>query len=521
MVSYAPLFPGFGWRHALASLGVFTGSAMASGGGIGGGGLYVPLFIFALGFTTREAIPLSKATIFGVSLGNMIQLFRKRHPHADRPIIDFDMALVLEPTTLSGVMVGVLLNVTLPTWLIDILIVLMVVYTVWTTVRKGLKQYLMDRAAQRRASIILALQSDAAWLADESIRSPDVSTREVSVKVGEPPSPSPATAAPGGGGLPLAPFVQSPSTQLYGPAVAMKLAGGAGTPAPPSEAANGPAKGGPAANGQGNGQANGAQRREEAGRALETNAELASVEVARILLKERVFQFRKFFALLACSAVYLTCTLMLGGRGAHSVVGIKGCTAVWWSLIWVPFFGFYVVAYIYGRWVKAEYDRKVWFGFPFKPFDVRWTERGIRVYPLYSVGAGMVAGALGLGGGVVKGPLMLDLGLHPQVVMATSSYMILFTSVSSTTAFSVFGMLRWDYAIWFCSCGLAGALVSHWVVDRLLKRYRGYVQSIEIFILSAVIAVSAILLVITTTVTVVEDFKLRRHLGFNTDYCQA
>ena len=60
---------------------------LASAGGIGGGGILVPLFIMAFGWTPRYAIPLSNITIFAGGLMNTLVNFQKRHPNVDRPLI--------------------------------------------------------------------------------------------------------------------------------------------------------------------------------------------------------------------------------------------------------------------------------------------------------------------------------------------------------------------------------------------------------------------------------------------------
>ena len=60
---------------------------LASAGGIGGGGILVPLFIMAFGWTPRYAIPLSNITIFAGGLMNTAVNIQKRHPLADRPLI--------------------------------------------------------------------------------------------------------------------------------------------------------------------------------------------------------------------------------------------------------------------------------------------------------------------------------------------------------------------------------------------------------------------------------------------------
>ena len=53
--------------------------------------------------------------------------------------------------------------------------------------------------------------------------------------------------------------------------------------------------------------------------------------------------------------------------------------------------------------------------------------------------AGFCAGMFGIGGGIVKGPLMLEIGVHPAVAAATTAVMIFFTAVVATTSFIAFG----------------------------------------------------------------------------------
>ena len=68
---------------------------------MGGGGIFVPILIILGGFVTKEAVPISNALIGGASVANYMQMFRRRHPHADRPLIYYDIALLMQPATLS------------------------------------------------------------------------------------------------------------------------------------------------------------------------------------------------------------------------------------------------------------------------------------------------------------------------------------------------------------------------------------------------------------------------------------
>ena len=73
---------------------------LASGSGIGGGGLLVPIFLLVLGFGTRDAVALSNLTILGSAVVSLFFNLPRRHPrHADRPLIDWDIILVMEPST--------------------------------------------------------------------------------------------------------------------------------------------------------------------------------------------------------------------------------------------------------------------------------------------------------------------------------------------------------------------------------------------------------------------------------------
>ena len=86
----------------IGSLFVILGLMMAASGGIGGGGILVPLLIIIFEFNPKHAVPLSNFTILGSSVTNILMNLSKRHPNADRPLIDWDMILVMEPLTMAG-----------------------------------------------------------------------------------------------------------------------------------------------------------------------------------------------------------------------------------------------------------------------------------------------------------------------------------------------------------------------------------------------------------------------------------
>jgi hypothetical protein len=120
-----------------ASIGVTLGSS----GGIGGGGIVVPVYIIAMGLSPRVAIPLGSVTVLGGSLAGLILNLRRRHPLADRPIIDWDLILVMEPLVLVGALIGAIVHRVISEKILMVLLVLLLSVVAQTTLAKAKRMY--------------------------------------------------------------------------------------------------------------------------------------------------------------------------------------------------------------------------------------------------------------------------------------------------------------------------------------------------------------------------------------------
>lgn len=109
----------------------------------------------------------------------------------------------------------------------------------------------------------------------------------------------------------------------------------------------------------------------------------------------------------------------------------------------------------------------------------------------------------GIGGGIVKGPLMLAMGIHPAVASATTSCMILFTSFTATTTYAVYGILVHDYAVVFIVLGLVCTAVGQLVMSRLVKKTNRY--SYIAFSIGVVILISALLMTLQSLLHLMSD----------------
>ncbi|KAF2568232.1 hypothetical protein F2Q68_00027478 [Brassica cretica] len=106
-------------------------------GGVGGGGIFVPMLSLIIGFDPKSATALSKCMIVGASVSTVYYNLRLRHPTLDMPIIDYDLALLIQPMLMLGISVGVAFNVMFPDWMVTVLLIILFLGTSTKAFLKG------------------------------------------------------------------------------------------------------------------------------------------------------------------------------------------------------------------------------------------------------------------------------------------------------------------------------------------------------------------------------------------------
>ncbi|KAG5177897.1 hypothetical protein JKP88DRAFT_258660 [Tribonema minus] len=362
------LFP-FDASDWLGLILAIVGLVLAAGGGIGGGGILVPIYVMILGFSPKLAVALSNVTILGGAMANMALNCSKRHPKTDRPLVDWDLILIMEPPTIGGALIGSFLNKILPERIMVFALVALLAATAWRTLSCGVAVYHKESLAHAKATAAERL----------------------------------------------------PLTAESAPLVVLLTA---------------------------------------------------------------------FFL------VTLALNLLKGGGGVRSPLGFTCSSPAFWALVagtlgWVVLFSVVARYYLVSRQrVKAAC------GYQYCEGDVEWTPRHATVFPALCFFAGLFAGLFGVGGGIIKGPLMLEMGVLPQVASATSACMILYTSFTATTSFLAFGLLRRDYGTLLLVVGLLATAVGQLLVSHLVKRYQR--SSLIILIIGGVVAISTVLLATTS-----------------------
>ncbi|GJV42426.1 hypothetical protein Tco_1420866 [Tanacetum coccineum] len=96
-ISCDPQEMDFGWKIVLGSFIGFCEAAFGSVGEVGGGGIFVPMVTLIIGFDPKSATAISKSSTVSYNL-------KLRHPTLlDMPIIDYDLALLIQPILMLGI----------------------------------------------------------------------------------------------------------------------------------------------------------------------------------------------------------------------------------------------------------------------------------------------------------------------------------------------------------------------------------------------------------------------------------
>ena len=464
------------WRDIVATFVWFFAAGVATACGVGGGGIYVPLGMVLLAFAPKPASGLSQASIFGASLGGLALNIRDQNPHTDikdpdddsgktytRPVIDYDMALFLAPMEMAGAVLGVLIQALLPNWLYLFLAAIILGFTAHKTYKKwwSTRQKEMAKAAANDSTAALSMPAE-----------PDPATSEDSDK--------------------------------------------------------------------GNNEKNGSTDEQgddevEEGKAETKVYSAEQLQVRKDLLEKdaRQYPHEKLIALVILWIGLIILTFMKGGKGVASIVGIT-CESPWYGvLIAIQFVWTLGFALVYGLKLPKIQKKKDDCGYPFTEDDVYWDNSKLRFYAFFTFVAGIVAGLIGIGGGMVLGPLMLYMGIRkscfcsfskrrnrsfvsmcsalyslsaspqsnqrvffcfkhtdPRVSSATTGTMIVLTSSSVAVLFVTFGLVPWQYAVYFfCICFL-GALIGKTKIDGYVKKTGK--ASILIFLLATIIALATL-----------------------------
>ncbi|RVW22664.1 Sulfite exporter TauE/SafE family protein 3 [Vitis vinifera] len=159
--SYQHVWPDmkFGWKLVVASIIGFFGAALGSVGGVGGGGIFVPMLTLIVGFDPKSSTAISKCMIMGAAGSTVYYNMRLRHPTLDMPIIDYDLALLFQPMLMLGISIGVAFNVIFADWMVTVLLIILFLGTSTKALFKGIETWKKETIMKKEAARLLEAET--------------------------------------------------------------------------------------------------------------------------------------------------------------------------------------------------------------------------------------------------------------------------------------------------------------------------------------------------------------------------
>ncbi|CAM6127248.1 unnamed protein product [Calypogeia fissa] len=494
----------FGWRTVSAVILGGIGAALSSAGGLGGGGLFVPLFNLLLQFDAKTSAALSNFMILGGSVSNLWLNLQQHHPHArNKPLIDFDVVLLLQPNMLLGISTGVILNVVLPEWVITALLTVTLGYMTIHSFKGGLRRWKKETNQNRQRKI-----AAAAAAAEER--------KEY------------------GGGSPYVPAPDfhhdhSDSTEGY----VSDDEDGIDPPSVTDETNINPSLTVSAVGKEVGDEESSHKRSSKRSlkQQLGNGPEVEAGEISQPLLKRQVstprhkFPVDKGLALGFTWLAFFFIQVLRGSGSTQSILGLKECGLGYWilTLFQIPL-AFFVTFWTVRR-LQASHAANI--------LVVRQEAAGTEVVEKLEDGfvltpksctllswmaliAGLLGGLLGIGGGMIVNPLLLTVGMIPQVTAGTCASMVFFSSSMSVVEFWLMGRVPVDYAL---SAAVLCAIFSGFgvkLVHRAIDKYNR--ASIIVFSVTLVMGVSTILMAGFGGFDVWEEYVSGGYMGFH-NFC--
>ena len=228
-----------------------------------------------------------------------------------------------------------------------------------------------------------------------------------------------------------------------------------------------------------------------------------SPELQELLAKEEHTDWRLVTKLAMLFTTVVVLCLVKGNAGILQWIHIDEvrCGSATFYALEIATIGLIVgfVVHIRNKLV-AETRYKDAIGYTFLKGDIHWDETNTIHYSSICSVAGLFAGLFGIGGGIVKSPLMLEMGVHPSVASATCATMILFTSITATTSFIAYGDLDYDYGAVFLVIGFISTFVGQLVMQALMKKYKR--TSYIAYSVALVVGASALAMTWSSIVTI-------------------
>lgn len=440
-------------------------SSIANAGGVGGSSMTISLMLLMHKFNPHACVALTQVFIFAGTCTATLLKIKDRHPTRDRPLIYYDVLMVIVSPILIGVSIGVLLNPAFPGWLILTLLTLIVIVLVWDVLKRSFTLYKKEKSmksvgpepnrvkSQVSGKTASNLENNKGLNVKASSGSNNEELEEKKEDVGISEKKNPTSS-------------NDKIEDNGDDKVDISLVDGSHEQSPD----------------------------------LSINSPNITPDLLRRLKtiyqdEKKIIAWIPLFYFLSLAGVSILYSLLKGSATTKSIAGIKPCSNTYFGIA-IAYYGFMltmsILASIY--LVRKTYVLEQT-NYVFDEGDIRWTYKKCFILSSASIFAGIVVGLLGMGGGNLIGPMLLAMGVRPEISTISSSFSIFISSGTAAAMYFITGVIDFKYAGWFFMLSVLGSLVGILVLRRIaIKKQR---VSLLIFCLFFILFAS--LIIIPTT----------------------
>ena len=428
---------------------VFSLSSILSA--VAGAGVFVfPLLILVLNFSVQKAAPLSVAMAFFVLVVRTILVLPDKSPYRNKPIINYNIALVFTPPILIGSIFGSMINVVSSAVLILVILVIVMTFFMFLTVKKGLE---IRKQTIDKSKIDLTLTKECEdylerikkkiqelnkfYLKEEENAQTETLLEKENSKLAD---------------LKLMEIKNEYSYSFCIPLDDLNV-------------------------------------KPNFGQLKKTAKNLDEI----LNREKRLMDYEKVGLILLNLLLLVFFEILRGTDTISSLLDVDSCGVEYWILnfLYLPVGLIFMMFFI--RNIFKEHKVKLLSGYVFHKQDIQWDSKTFILILFNGIVVGVISAILGVGGAMISSPLLLRFGLETQEASYTASYLGFLSVVASSLLYFIAGVVKWDYALFYAVFTMSGAFIGLKVIAYLKKVNMLYVIPFALVITMGFCAVLSII----------------------------
>ena len=165
--------------------------------------------------------------------------------------------------------------------------------------------------------------------------------------------------------------------------------------------------------------------------------------------------------------LFILFNLMKGDQRFHSIIGVELCSWRYFMII-IMYFCLNIIQCIFSGilLIKKHKDLEN------DSTNIQWNIKSVIILPVVTYFTGLIAGSLGVGGGLILNPLFIAFGLLPEVSTASCNAFVFMSSFSSFLQFYMAGVMSSSDSLIYFSISLIGSAAGIFGIKKLTDYYK-------------------------------------------------